>query len=199
MLESLLSGVFSEVSRARLEAEPAVCFVLDDKFRLIYCNPAWDRFARENGAPHLCGEMALGTSVLNAISGEVLDYYRRLYRAVLADGQPRGHELQCSSPDKERLVHMQTYRLKNAPALLVSCAVRIEQLHPAPAQDPVEHLYRNPQGLIVMCGNCRRTRRPGLQPEVWDWVSAFVRRLPAAVSHGLCNLCLEYYYPDLSG
>jgi hypothetical protein len=52
MTNSILDAAFGEIPRASLEADPAVCFVLDDKLRLLYCNPAWDRFATEDGATH---------------------------------------------------------------------------------------------------------------------------------------------------
>lgn len=194
--ESLISSAFREVSRDALQAEPAVCFVLDEKLRVIYCNPAWDRFAIANGAPYLCAEQTLGTPVLNSTSGELFDYYRLLYNEALADGKPRDHDFHCSSPDAERLMRMHVYRLRNVPVLLVSCSLRVEQPHPAPSSEPIQGPYRNHHGLIVMCGNCRRTRRAATEPEVWDWVSDFVRHQPARVSHGVCNLCFEYYYPD---
>jgi hypothetical protein len=47
-----------------------------------------------------------------------------------------------------------------------------------------------------MCGHCRRTRRPGSAPEVWDLVAAHISALPPNVSHGLCGICLDYYYSE---
>jgi hypothetical protein len=194
MPESLLSSVFLEVSKETLEAETAVCFVIDEQLRLIYCNPAWDRFAMQNDAPHVRGEHLLGAPVLDSTSGDLLDHYRALYNEVLADGNPRGHDFFCSSPDVERLMRMQIYRLRNVAALLVTCSIRREQPHGFPSAEPIQARYRNRHGLIVMCSGCRRVRRVAEGPDTWDWVTDFVRHLPARVSHGLCNLCFEYYY-----
>lgn len=194
MPESLLSSVFLEVSRESLEADTAVCFVVDEQFRLIYCNPAWDLFAMQNDAPHVRGEHLLGASVLDCTSGDLLDHYRALYNEALADGLPKGHDFLCSSPDVERLMRMQIYRLRNTAALLVTCSTRSEQPRGFPSAEPVYAKYRNRHGLIVMCSSCRRARRAADGPETWDWVTDFVRHLPARVSHGLCNLCFEYYY-----
>jgi hypothetical protein len=72
--ESLLDALFREFPRSVLEADTAVCFALDEKLRLISCNPAWDLFATENGAPDLCAEMALGKSVLDAHVGRTSGY-----------------------------------------------------------------------------------------------------------------------------
>jgi hypothetical protein len=195
MDESLLDAVFRDVSRADMDADPAVCFVLDEKLRLIYCNPSWDRFAEQNGAPHLRAKLVLGMAALDSTSGELFDYYRYRYHEVLADRRPRDHDFHCSSPEVERLMRMHIYRSRNAPALLISCSMRIERSHSGPSGEPIQDLYRNAQGVIVMCSNCRRTRRAAVEPETWDWVADFVRRMPGGVSHGLCNLCLNYYYP----
>lgn len=195
MTEAVLSAVFLEVPRASLEADTAVCFVLDEKLRLIYCNPAWDRFAEQNGAPHLCAEKVLGASVLHSTSGELLGYYQSLYDETLADGKPREHDFHCSSAEMERLMRMCVYPLRGTRALLTVCSLRVEKPHPVSSGAAVETLYRNEHGIIAMCSNCRKTRRVGVEPEIWDWVSDFVAHPPPMVSHSICNLCLEYYYP----
>jgi hypothetical protein len=193
--EILLNALFREFSQESLEADPAVCFVLDEKLQLTYCNPAWNRFALQNGATDLQSERVLGTPVLNCTSGAVLEYYRSLYQDVLAGAAPTAHDFHCSSPQVERLMRMQVYRLRSAPALLVVCSLLVERPHRWPAEDPVEAVYRSELGVVVMCSNCRRTRRAGVRPDTWDWVPGFLVEPPEAVSHGICNVCLEYYYP----
>jgi hypothetical protein len=88
---------------------------------------------------------------------------------------------------------MCVHPVRSAPALLVVCSLRLEKPHDAQPGDPAQFRYRNQDRFIVMCSNCRRTRRPG--SDTWDWVPDFVAHLPPLVSHGLCKLCLEYYYP----
>jgi len=193
---ALVDAVFREVPKASLDAEPAVCFVLDEGLRLIYCNPAWDRFAGQNDAPpQVYAEKALGTPVLESTSGELFGYYQSLYRSAFADRKPRDHDFHCSSGVVERLMRMHVYGLRNAPALLVSCSVRVERPHTVPSSQADEAAYRDRNGLIVMCGNCRRTRRADLDIETWEWVSEHVAHQPRMVSHSVCGLCLEYYYP----
>ena len=92
-------------------------------------------------------------------------------------------------------MRMFVYPLK-ARALLIVCSLRVEKLHSVPAVEPVEARYRDEHGIMVMCSNCRRTRRSGVEPETWDWISEYVAHQPPMVSHSLCDLCLEYYYPD---
>lgn len=190
--------MFREVARESLDADSAVCFVLDDSLRLIYCNPAWDQFALQNGGRDIRRDALLGTPVLSSTSGEVLRYYRSLFYDVLVTRNPREHDFHCSSPDVQRLMRMSIYRLRNTPALLVTCSTRVEQPHTEIPFEPVQELYRDQNGFIVMCGNCRRTRRPAGESETWDWIPGFVANTPQMVSHGLCGLCLQYHYPDLA-
>ena len=47
-----------------VEADTAVIFCLDADLRITYCNPAWDRFALENGGEHLCRPAAANSAQL---------------------------------------------------------------------------------------------------------------------------------------
>jgi hypothetical protein len=192
---SFLEAVFREASQRHLDTETSVCFILDEELRIVYCNPAWDSFAVENGAPSLCAQNMVGRLVLDSTTGIVTAYYRSLYAAVLRDGRCRSHEFHCSSPDLQRLFRMDVFSLKAARALLVSCSIRLEQPHSDISREPTEARYRNVDGLIVMCSNCRKTRRAEAAADVWDWVPQFTAHPPGMVSHGLCNLCLEHYFP----
>lgn len=196
MFSPAVEKVFDEVPVRVLNSETAVCYLLDEKLRLNYCNQAWERFAVENGAPQLSGGQILGTCILDCISGELADYYHSLYLRVLSTGEIQEQKFHCSSPTLERLMIMRVRRLRSAPALLTVCSKRVERVHSQPSSTPLETLYRNREGLIVMCSNCRRTLRAGAS-RVWDWVPGFVEHLPSRVSHGLCELCLEYYRWDL--
>jgi hypothetical protein len=192
LTELLRAAAFREFPS--LSTEPAVCFVLDEKLRIVYCNPAWDLFARRNGAPDLCAARMLGIPVLDCSSGHIQEYYRSLYQDVLAGAPPASHDFHCSSPEMERLMRMKVHGLRTAPAVLVVCSLRVERPHTLPAAQPIPSVYRNEHGFMVMCSNCRRTRRAGSSPEIWDWVPEFVAEMPPDVSHGICKLCLEYYY-----
>ena len=54
--------------------------------------------------------------------------------------------------------------------------------------------YATDGDVIVQCCHCRRTRRSD-GSDVWDWVPAWVASPPPETSHGICPLCLEYFYP----
>jgi hypothetical protein len=52
--------------------------------------------------------------------------------------------------------------------------------------------YVNDGGFIVQCSNCRRVRRSG--EAIWDWIPGWLASPPASVSHGVCEVCVAYYY-----
>lgn len=57
--------------------------------------------------------------------------------------------------------------------------------------------YRNELGLIVMCMRCRRTMRSTPEGNRWEFVAKFVEKRPGKVKDGLCEECLERYYPKV--
>jgi hypothetical protein len=68
--------------------------------------------------------------------------------------------------------------------------------YPGVGSQAIEGLYRDERGLIVTCSSCRRVRRARPGVAQWDWVPAYVERMPDGVSHGLCELCSRFYYPS---
>ncbi|MDQ3034620.1 MAG: hypothetical protein M3Y87_19580 [Myxococcota bacterium] len=59
----------------------------------------------------------------------------------------------------------------------------------------IEALYRDPNGMLVQCSHCRRVRRGDPSVTAWDWVPEYVARPQPRTSHGLCAVCLDFYYP----
>lgn len=177
-----------------VENDSSVIFTLDEDLQLTYCNPAWDRFAVKNGAAWLRMPAPIGRSVLDAISGPLRSYYESVYKKALGTRQPWGHLYECSSATFSRKFFLQVLPLRASRGLLVINSMRIEhpwEIAPAAALDEI---YRDKDRLIVMCSHCRRTRRQEGAAEFWDWVADYVAHPPSAVSHGLCQPCLEYYY-----
>jgi hypothetical protein len=74
--------------------------------------------------------------------------------------------------------------------LVVSSPIVVRQ-H---TQDQVEPALYEQRGVLVACSHCRRFRSPS-EPRSWHWVPDYVRNPPQNVSHGLCPVCLEHYYP----
>ena len=77
-----------------VEAEQLSGFVLDSDLRITYSNPAWERFAIENGGPEYVFRAA-GKCVLEYISGRARDFYAQAYRRVLESYKPWEHRYEC--------------------------------------------------------------------------------------------------------
>jgi len=173
-------------------------------FRLAYFNDAWVQFARNNGgAPSLMSPECFGLSVLDITPEDLRPFYVELFTRAIASITARpqsiSHEYECSSPDTYRRYAMNLYRLGTGQGLLVVNALLVEMPHEARGALPVEPdadsaPYLNEHALVVQCAACRRIKHQQ-RPGRWDWIPAWVRRPPQRTSHGLCDLCLSYYYP----
>lgn len=60
---------------ANLEADRSIIYMLGPDLRIVYCNKAWDEFARLNGGVGLNREAVLGRSVLDVIAEPLRPFY----------------------------------------------------------------------------------------------------------------------------
>ncbi len=177
-----------------LESSPEPCFALSEPLDITYCNSAWDRFARENGGgAKTLRRNIISRNLLDFVAADLKGYYAELFARSRALGQPVDHDYECSSSQVFRLYRMQIYPLEPGRGFVVLNSLRVERGHDRTARDPDDAIYRDSAGLMHMCANCRRTRRAH-EPEAWDWVPAHLDGELPGVSHGVCPMCLEYYY-----
>jgi hypothetical protein len=152
-------------------------------------NEAWTAFGRANGAT--APEAWDDRCVLDAITGELRSFYGDLFREVQASGRPADHAYACPSPERHRRFVM---RVVPAPsdALLVQHHLVVDRPHETRGGEPLDDRYAD-HGVVTVCSHCRRTRRVH-EPQTWDWVPGYLRPGVARVSHGLCPVCLRFYY-----
>jgi len=191
-----LKDIITGMPLSVLEESESVIYVLDKSYTFMFCNPAWDEFYWKNGGkgPHAC-EAVLGTSLFDVIPSVLEKFYADLYERANKTGLPVEHEYECSAPDEYRLLRLRVLPVERG--FIVSNDSIDTHVRPVPGRvnNPDESLYRDKNGLIVMCSHCRRARRREKLNE-WEYVPFFVMKPPADISHGLCDLCLEYYYPE---
>lgn len=169
-----------------------------------YVNAEWIRYALEHSAPrHLIEPDAiLGRCILDAISGPLHRYYHNLFQDTLRTARPRVHEYECSTPNALRYLHMDLLPIPfQDPApkglLTIHSQVRSRSIpddYGPPSGSPHLEEYLTPHGLLVSCSNCRRFRSQQ-DPQRWDWIPEYLNAPPATISHGLCEICLDYYHP----
>jgi hypothetical protein len=183
-----------------LDAEQGTVCGLSDDLVILYVNPAWQRYARDNGASWREGAWSVGARMMDAVPYVLRPFYRGLFTRALAVNQPVEHEYDCSSPERLRRSRMRVYPCLSGALVVVHTLLRDVEREAGDGRsaDAVEADYRDDNGLIALCSHCRRARlaRRAGEP-AWDWVPAFVRHPPRDVSHGLCRTCLRYYYPDV--
>lgn len=188
-----------ELSRSPLEKDPAVIYALDRELRIVYCNEAWDQFSAANGGVELQRDGQIGRSILDAIPPILQSYFKENYQSVFATGQPWEHSYECSSPTEFRQFRMLACPAPEATGIVVMNSLWVERPHDLPERSDQlanEHVYRREDGFITMCCHCRRTcTRSNSQ---WDWVPGNLRLPPYRVTHGICEVCLNLYYPEHS-
>lgn len=185
-----------------LEAHPASIFGLLPDGNIAYINPAWVRFALENGASLPDENLAwMGQRYLDVIAAPLKPFYEQLFSLAPNAGaalQPVSHVYECSSATMFRQFAMKVYGLAHGEGFIVINTLVASRPHDNRArvpQVPDRSMYENPDGLIVQCAHCRLVRRS--DGSGWDWVPAWIEHVPSGMSHGVCEVCLEYYFPDV--
>jgi hypothetical protein len=187
-----------------LEASGQTVYGVWEDLALAYTNPSWFSFASQNGGDRVSSDWPIGRSVLDAIPQIAQDWYRKFFAAALdyQGAHPPQHEYECSSAELYRRFHMTAYAVceNSRRGLVLVHSLRMETQHAEPpgAEAPAAaaaKVYReSATGLIRQCMHCRRIRRP-LEPALWDWVPVLLREPQPNVTHGMCALCSEHYYP----
>ncbi|MBZ5494548.1 MAG: hypothetical protein LAO76_26790 [Acidobacteriia bacterium] len=179
---------------ASVESSPHACFALTESLYICYCNPAWDRFALENGG----GADVLAASVLHKpflqfVTDELRENIKNLFQRARTFGRLQSQDYECSSAQVFRLYRMQVYPLQSGSGFVVNNSLVVVHPHTRAICEPDDSIYRCKLGLIHMCANCRRTRRVD-DPAAWDWVPAYVAHTRRDATHTVCPFCREYYY-----
>lgn len=178
---------------AELDAKASTICALDRELRIAWVNRAWHRFAATNGAAWDEAAWGAGTPLLSAVPEVLAPFYEAELRRVQETGVVFEHEYECSSPELERRFRMRVTRCESGALLCIHSLV-----HEAPHAAGVGFdaaTYVGEGGFVRMCSHCRRVRRAA-DAHAWDWVPAIVAKPPQLTTHGLCELCLAYYYPE---
>lgn len=177
-----------------LERSPAVSYIVHSNHRIIYCNPAWDRFANKNGAPQLTKEQIIGLDIFTVIPNVLKDFYFDVFARAQVQGIWEV-SYECSSPDLFRKYRMRVHGLTKTSWLLLTNPLIYEGPHHRMAKLRSD-LYVQANGLITMCAHCRCARRVD-SPEQWDFVPDYLQLKGQAtliLSHGFCPTCHAYFY-----
>ncbi len=177
-----------------LEQSSMVSYIVDGDYQINYCNPAWDRFALENDAPELIRTSVLGLDLRSVLGKDLRSFYTQALEGVEKSGRVWDWLYECSTPEVFRKFHMRVHSISSPKKwFLFTNALVIEHRHTASATGSLNN-YLNSNSDITMCSHCRRSRR-GEDSMQWDFVPAHLERGVFNVTHSLCPVCLEYFYP----
>jgi hypothetical protein len=187
-------------ARLTLAAERSPACLLDERMRVDGVNAAWDAFAVANGGAECCtGPAIVGSTYAKHVEGagprSLVE--RDLARALA--GKVTSVDSECNTPDRLRRLrthYLPVRSVEDGPVtgvLVVHSTVHEAPMEGArPATPPSEAAHRGGDGLIAMCSCCRRVLRPQA-PGDWEYVPAYVARLPARVTHVVCTACTVLY------
>lgn len=165
---------------------------------IAYVNPAYFRFAAENGGERVPIDWSVGANLFEAIRGPQRPFYVDHLAACLASEEPWSHEYECSSRELLRRYHLHAYPLRGEGLLLVHSLVVAEpqDVSRRPVVRPRVEDYRDADGLIHQCYHCRRVRRQ-VDGRGWDWVPEWVETPRPETSGVLCEPCFDYHFPGI--
>lgn len=191
---SVERGPLARIMHA-LERSPAVSYILDSQFRIMYCNPAWTLFARSNGAPRLARELVLGFDLFDAIPDVLKPAYSGAFQEVLSTGLVWEQSYECSSPTAFRVYRMRIHPLNPGDWFVITNPLVVERAH-AKTAPPDANTYVDTKGFVTICAHCRCSKRVD-SADQWDFVPEYLKlKLESTpkVSHGLCPVCRTYFY-----
>jgi|AntRauTorcE11897_2_1112592.scaffolds.fasta_scaffold30236_2 hypothetical protein len=192
------------LDREHLDGHPESVFAIDRDGALVYVNAGWHRFAMNNGGqPDIGDNWSLGANYFDAIGPPLESFYRDLVGRAPAFGEdqaPLSHCYQCPGARVYREYNMLIYALPDQAGHLIVNSRVVERRH-----DPETHRPGSPEfdsyldehGLVRQCAHCRRMASRA-EPGRWDWVPAWVETPPPNLSHGICPVCMEYYFSGVA-
>jgi hypothetical protein len=173
-----------------LDRDEGIVVALDRDGTIVWHNSTWQRFALENDGPDVPARFGVGARYLDGISGPLRAFYESVFEGVIATQEPFEQDYECSSPDEFRLHHLRILPIEDH-GLLIEHSTRALHPHgegPSPSSDEA---YRDDQGMLLQCSNCRRVHRVG---DGWHWIRDWVKIPPPSTSHGLCAACAGHYF-----
>jgi hypothetical protein len=174
---------------AALERDRSSTAAIAPDGTIEWANAAWFRFARENGGEHAA--IHERDNYFAAIGGEAREAFEAATAECLAEGRPFEQIYECSSADVFRIFRLRMFPIDRRALLLVHDPL-VALSHDRTPEPPDEAQYRDPNGLVAQCSNCRATRAIDGS---WHWVPGWVDSLPEPVTHVTCPRCRGFYWP----
>lgn len=170
--------------------ESNVIYKVDNDFKIIYVNDAWDLFAKENNGDEIISDKVLGENLFDFIhSRDVKQMYFEIISYV-RKGKILKFPFRCDSPTQIRNLHMLVY-LDNNGNVTFSSELQSTKIRETPLYviytSNVEEEY-----MLVMCSWCKRVRAENGWVEVEEVLNnekIFLKHQIPKITHSICEEC----------
>ena len=170
------------------DRDPHVIYAVDDNFRVVRCNRAWDKFALENNGAAAKESQVLGVHLFAVIPRDLSNFYEAGFQTARKQAQWQ-HIFECSSARVIRRLRMRVTPFGSG--FLIRNVLVKETLAP-PSEANSNFADYGP--LITICCHCRRVENKKIN--IWQWVPEFIEERPLEISSRLCPACWSYHYGD---
>jgi hypothetical protein len=175
-----------------LENSQDVSYILDARFNIQYCNPAWDRFAHRNGGNRLTASHVIGAPIWDFTPWELQPFFAMVFDYTLTRRDMWRHAYDCSSPRVHRICEMSVHPLSDPEGYLITNSVLIQEPHEYSC-DPNPVRYHDGESRVTVCCHCRCTKVVSSQLD-WDFVPGHLGLPREQLTQDLCPLCRAYLY-----
>lgn len=165
---------------------------------IVYVNEAWEHFAAENSGEALLRDDVLSMPIWEYISDVTTDQlYRDLMHRVRA-GVPARFTIRCDSPTQRRLLEISMTSWGGGGIEFCSRTISTEERVTQELFDSGAH---RSEAMVRVCSWCNRVEQNGGWREVEEVVlqtRVFERPRPPAVTHGICDDCVQRMQDTIS-
>jgi hypothetical protein len=170
--------------------QPWLIHRIDASDRLIFADPAWWQFARDNDASELVPNTVLGRLLWDFIAGDEVRYlYRLILARVRSSGTVMVTPLRCDAPHVRRFVNLVIIPGEEGRIQFESHLLREEVREPVELLSP---MAKRADWLVRMCAWCKSVH----VASEWVQVEIAVERLNLfemsslpGVTHTICPEC----------
>ncbi len=194
-----------QLSLDALERHPHSVVGLWSDGVIAYFNPAWRRFADENGGqPAIERDWGVGANYFDAIPLALRPQYRSFLSTARGPSEslsPPSHVCECSSADLYRRFSMLVFPLAERRGTIIMYSLIVEMARAEISLQPSASFksnYVRDDGIARQCANCGRIQHAACLNR-WDDVPSWSASMAELTSHVVCDVCLQYYYLAGSG
>ena len=153
-------------------------YLLDSDLRIVWVNRPVEGYGP-------------GRLYCDAIGGPLRDLFRRWLLRAMRSREPREWGYACPTRLASQVFSVRAHPFDGRAGVLLVHTRVYERMRVARAQPVDVAPFRDARGWVHQCGNCRQVRDVH---GTWQQVIAWLETPPPQTTHGICEVCLDYYH-----